>query len=410
MASSQASLIGALRLQNASYADAGTKIRLSILATALVDALGGPPEFHTRFTFPLVTKMTPNQNFGLPPGVWTDDTSMTLCLGRSIATYTPKGQGNVARQGGFDEADQLGAYSRWRDEGVLSAIGRCFDIGNTIAQALSIYADYPTEPGKALAQIRLKLSGEYSAGNGSLMRILPVGLAYWRDEQAARTYGRRSSETTHPTSKCLEACEMWTGAITKIMRATTEAVQYTKLDLIEYISSFPYQSDNFRSVLTFPDNAPPRPDNKEELEAYYQEHHPLLRLIKSTQEGVNIKPEHIKEGFSYALPTVQKLPSTGYVVHTLVAALYCFFATKTFEEGAIMAVNLGSDADTVGAVYAGLAGCWYAAGEDSEVGRAVFWSERVKDWREGLVKRELVEQVADELVTFQRTAQEGSKR
>jgi hypothetical protein len=49
MASSQASLIGALRLQNASYADAGTKIRLSILATALVDALGGPPEFHTRF-------------------------------------------------------------------------------------------------------------------------------------------------------------------------------------------------------------------------------------------------------------------------------------------------------------------------------------------------------------------------
>jgi ADP-ribosylglycohydrolase len=82
-----------------------------------------------------------------------------------------------------------------------------------------------------------------------------------------------------------------------------------------------------------------------------------------------------------------------------VAALYCFLATETFEEGAILAVNLGSDADTVGAVYAGLAGCWYAAENDWDE-RGMFWTEKVYQWKDGLVRRDLVEEVAEELVAF----------
>ncbi|KAG5634674.1 hypothetical protein DXG03_005765, partial [Asterophora parasitica] len=209
--------------QHPTPASADTKIRLAMLATAMVDALGGPPEFHPRFSFPLVTTMIPNDNFSLPPGVWTDDTSMTLCLARSLATFNSTG--------GFDERHQLDAYASWNEDGTLSAIGRCFDIGNTIQRALHLYRQHADQNiDEVLKRISFKLGGENSAGNGSLMRVLPVGLAYWRDESGAQELARRSSRTTHPNLMCQEACEVWTRAIVRIMRASTENQIFDKLD------------------------------------------------------------------------------------------------------------------------------------------------------------------------------------
>ena len=54
-----------------------------------------------------------------------------------------------------------------------------------------------------------------------------------------------------------------------------------------------------------------------------------------------------------------RISSSGYVLDTLEAALWCFFSTPSFEAGAIKVVNLGDDADTVGAVYGGIAGAYY---------------------------------------------------
>lgn len=377
------------------WAPQATKIRLSILATAMVDALGGPPEFHKRFSFELITTMTPNHNFGLPPGIWTDDTSMMLCLARSLATYTaPHKPDGKDTKGGFSETHQLDAYSRWHDEGVLSAIGKCFDIGNTIGSALHIYARHPKE--NALPFIRAELGGENSSGNGSLMRVLPIGLAYWRDIGEASRYARRSSQTTHPNEMCQEACELWTALIVRtLQKSGSPNSGYSKLDLLDYIATFAYTNRKLREALTVPLSAPLRPGSDSALEAYYWASHPLLRLIRETQAGKPID----NKNFPYCLPTEEKLPSTGYVLHTLLAALYCFFATETFEHGAIMAINLGNDADTVGAVYAGLAGCWYAAEED-QGGKNVFWTKLVTEWKASLVKRDLVELVAEELVTY----------
>ncbi|KDQ11505.1 hypothetical protein BOTBODRAFT_68018 [Botryobasidium botryosum FD-172 SS1] len=378
-----------LRAQRPTPAPTDVKIRLSILATALVDALGGPPEFHSRFTFPLVTSMQPNNNFGVPPGVWTDDTSMTLCLARSIATYTPPG---FTHLGGFDEKHQIEAYVAWYKKGILSAIGKCFDIGSTISRALSIYSKNigtGGSPNDGLEQIKEKLSGDGFGGNGSLMRVLPVGLAYWRDESAARAYARRSSETTHPNALCMEACEMWTGAIVRILRHSSQReeepeVRYSKLEL----------GLRLRDALIISSHAPPRPSEPKALEEYFMQHHPILSLVAQIRlrppRGVDSRPN---------MSTEAELPSSGYVLHTLIAALYCFFATATYEEGAILAVNLGQDADTVGAIYAGLAGCWYAAVEEKDMG-GVFWSDKVKEWKADLVAKDLVEQVAEELVTF----------
>lgn len=54
-----------------------------------------------------------------------------------------------------------------------------------------------------------------------------------------------------------------------------------------------------------------------------------------------------------------EISSTGYVVDTLEAALWCLATTDTFEDAVLAAVNLGEDTDTVGAVTGGLAGIVY---------------------------------------------------
>ncbi|KAJ6623936.1 ADP-ribosylglycohydrolase-domain-containing protein [Mycena sp. CBHHK59/15] len=259
-----------LHTQRVTPSSPETKIRLSLLATAMVDALGGPAEFRPRFSFDFISALLPNDNFGLPPGVWTDDTSMTLCLARSLATV-----------GAFDEGDQLDAYLEWWSSGTLSATGECFDIGNTTQRALSIYEDARNEvvgrrkagirqlvrkvanrrntltqaekseaAAIALPRIRENMSGESCGGNGSLMRVLPVALAYWRDAGVAQAFARRSSETTHPNPACAEACEVWTGAIARVLQAaTTPGASLTKLDVLHYFATFPYVTDPLRAAL-----------------------------------------------------------------------------------------------------------------------------------------------------------------
>ena len=54
-----------------------------------------------------------------------------------------------------------------------------------------------------------------------------------------------------------------------------------------------------------------------------------------------------------------EIKSTGYVVHTLEAALWCFLNTDSYEECVLKAVNLGDDTDTTGCVAGGLAGVLY---------------------------------------------------
>ncbi|KAF8896941.1 ADP-ribosylation/Crystallin J1 [Mucidula mucida] len=333
-----------------------TKIRCALLCTALADALGGPAEFRRRFTFPFVDRMLPNSSFHLPKGVWTDDTSMALCLARSIASDK-----------GFDEEDQLAAYTRWWRDGVLSATGKCFDIGNTIRQAVGIYAG--DSNCDALETIKQDLGGELCSGNGSLMRVIPIGVLYWRDEKEARELARRSSLTTHPNEICQEACEVWTGAVVRIMRAAANGETISKQDVLHYFAEFPYQNPKLRQALAY---------TGDDIDT----EHPIMKVVLGMKED--------------KLPQEDILPSTGYVLHTLVAALFCFFSTDTFDAGAIRAANLGNDADTVAAVYGGLAGCWYGTDADDD---KTFWTLRLDGWYKDLVKKDIIKTVTEELVT-----------
>src|SRR5687767_1078791 len=99
-----------------------------LLGLAVGDAVGTAVEFQARGSFPPVTDMIGASPFRLKPGQWTDDRSMALCLATSLIF-----------KNGFDPADQMNRYLDWYRNGYLSSTGHCFDIGNTVRDALTEY-------------------------------------------------------------------------------------------------------------------------------------------------------------------------------------------------------------------------------------------------------------------------------
>ena len=126
----------------------------SLIGLAVGDAMGAPLEFKPPGSFePVKDMIGDGPHHHLEPGEWTDDTSMALCLAESLI-----------ETGKFDPVDQLKNYLRWYREGYMSVNNRCFDIGNTTREALLIFEETGEPyPGP---------ENEYSAGNGSLMRVL----------------------------------------------------------------------------------------------------------------------------------------------------------------------------------------------------------------------------------------------
>lgn len=164
------------------------RFRGSLLGLACGDAVGAAVEFAPRGSFPPVTGMAGGGPFDLPAGYWTDDTSMALCLAESL----------IARRG-HDPHDQMRRYLAWYRDGVWSSKGYCFDIGNATRQALHRFE----QSGDPLAGSQ----NPHSAGNGSIMRLAPVPMAYALRPAELRQRARESSLTTHAAEECLIACE-----------------------------------------------------------------------------------------------------------------------------------------------------------------------------------------------------------
>ncbi len=113
---------------------------------------------------------------------------------------------------------------------------------------------------------------------------------------------------------------------------------------------------------------------------YYES---IARGIRTENVVLYKGVEHSKE-FSRTLHIWDfprdKIKSTGYVVDTLEAALWCFFNTYSYRDCVLTAVNLGDDTDTVAAVAGGLAGTLYGVG--GEMGIPEEWIAQIarKDW------------------------------
>jgi ADP-ribosylglycohydrolase len=168
--------------------DPRARYRGSLLGLAVGDALGAPYEGMAPGSFAPVTDMAGGGRRGLPTGLWTDDTSMALCLAESL----------VERQG-FDLRDQLERYGRWLRDGHLSSTGIAFGIGHTVSMALARY-ELTGDPWSSA------LTDTTAAGNGSLTRLAPVPLFYAADRAQAIERSGESSKATHGAPAAIDAC------------------------------------------------------------------------------------------------------------------------------------------------------------------------------------------------------------
>lgn len=299
------------------------RARGALLGLAVCDALGTTLEFGPRREeSDFHTDITGGGPFGLEVGGWTDDTSMALCLGESLSDC---GHGE-----GF-HGDTMRRYVRWLSEGYLSHNGRCFDIGATTSGAL-----------RRFAQTGEPFSGStrpMSAGNGSIMRLAPVPIYFWRSPLSAAELSGESSRTTHGARECVDAC------------------RYMGWMLASAIQSGDLRQSTF----------------------------PLTSVLTDAVQTIALRPREVWSD----IPR-DRISSSGYVIHTLEAALWAFFTTSNFRDGAIQAVNLGDDADTVGAVYGQIAGAYYGeSGIPEEWLDKVLWREYIGDLADDLTEAQV---------------------
>jgi ADP-ribosylglycohydrolase len=302
------------------------RYRGTLLGLAVCDALGMPLEFKTPGSFPPVTGLTAGGKHNLKPGMWTDDTSMALCLAESLIKCR-----------GFNPADQMLHYVRWYKNGYLSSTGQCFDIGKTVRTALDSYI--------CTGQPYAGSDSPHTAGNGSIMRLAPIPLTFAANPPLAIDLAADSSRTTHGAAEAKDGCRY-------LAALTIGALQ--GLD---------------KTILLSTDYSP--------LSKGWN--HPLTGKIADIASG----------SFKHKNPP--GICGTGYVADSLEAALWAFYRSNSFVQGALLAVNLGNDADTTGAVYGQLAGAYYGI------------NAIPAEWLTTLYQREYIEDIADQLLQLSLT-------
>lgn len=224
--------------------------------------------------------------------------------------------------GDLDEADLMRRFVGWWRHGRNSVTGRCFDIGNTTRQALATF--------ERTGNPRAGSTDPATAGNGSLMRLAPVALRYHGDPAEAVAAAQRQSVTTHAAPAAIDACALFAGLLVDAIHGR---------------------------------------DRKALLEPRPFQGHPDIEAIAAAR---------------YRSRRRNEIMSSGFVVHTLEAALWCVQTAASFRDAVLLAANLGDDADTVAAVTGQLAGALW--GEDAI---SPDWRQRLA-WADSIRERAIV--------------------
>lgn len=283
------------------------RVEGSVLGFAVGDALGVPAEFMSRDDL-LVDPVKGMRGGGAheqPAGTWSDDTSMTLCVMDSLI------------EKGIDYADQMQRFSDWLWSANNTAHEEVFDVGGTTKSAIFKFV-------KGMPPLQCGETADYTCGNGSLMRILPIAL-YLVGQYGTCNMDDRAAEIIHRASKCTHAhirCQMACGIYCAVVFQLCAGGQLTNA-----------VNHAIRLVLSYYKKKP------EFTEVYHE--FETLKNIESWNES--------------------QISSSGYVLDTLQAALWCLLNTSSYAECVLKAVNLGEDTDTTAAVAGGLAGLCYGA-------------------------------------------------
>lgn len=224
----------------------------------------------------------------------------------------------------LDLKDLLDRFCLWASKGANTSTGVCVGIGQNTLRVLGNYH----RKGELLApETRQK-----SDGNGALMRLSPVAVRHWQSPADAKRIAELQSRATHFSDISAAACEALVLILASLIRG----------DAWEQAAM------------------PDPPDHWQE----------------------NIKAIAYE---NWAERDRESIYSTGFVVHTFEAAMWAVDTTNSFKEALLKAVNLGDDADSVGAVTGQLAGARYGL------------SSIPRNWIDLLVQRERLETLGEQL-------------
>jgi len=272
-----------------------------LFGVAVGDALGVPVEFETREKIlkKPVIDMIGYGTYGLPPGTWSDDSSLTFCLADALAD-------------GYDLQTIANNFVKWRYDNFWAARGEVFDVGIGTQKAIE----------RILKGTRPDLAGGFdisSNGNGSLMRILPL-LFYVKDKPINERFAitKDVSSITHGHIRSAIACFYYLEFARKALLGN---------DLIKIYTELKIEISNYLGSTNI---------NRDEIALF---------------NGLLMDDIYTKN--------IGDIRSSGYVLHTLEASIWCLMNTSSYAEAVLKAVNLGEDTDTTGAVTGGLAGLCY---------------------------------------------------
>ena len=288
------------------------------------DALGVPAEFMSRKALrnhPIVG-MAAGGVHDQPTGTWSDDTSMTLCTIDSLIEC------------GIDYTDQMTRFSDWLWSAAYTAHGEVFDVGGATKQ--SIFRFVKGTPALECGEL-----ADQACGNGSLMRLFPT-VMYIIGQYGTTAMDDRAAEIIHNTSKCTHQhpkCQMACGMLFSVIASLANGGNLQNAIMGGIVDGLNYYK------------------GKPEFAAVYDTFSFLMKIGQWSEDEVR---------------------SSGYVVDTLQAALWCLYTSSGYAECVLKAVNLGEDTDTTGAVAGAVAGMWFG---EKEIPAA---------WREATVKYEAV--------------------
>ena len=345
-----------------------------IMGLVVGDALGCPVQFLSREKIRkrgLVTGMEGYGTYNMPEGTWTDDSSMALAAMDSI----------IHRKG-IDPEDIMKRFMRWKFEGAYTPFGEAFDQGMTCTEAIYSFRD--SEDYRTCGK-----TGEYANGNGALMRILPVCLYYidknhmessgqgmsGRGTEVCSDYNKTNSESkdreavqgihlvsglTHNHLRSQMACGLYYFMAKEILQGNGDSLkECLQRGMDAGLDFYRQDAKNHREI------------------AHYR------RLVDLNQFA--------------GLPDDQ-IRSSGYVVDSLEAAVWCLLATDTFADCLLKAVNLGLDTDTVAAIAGGLAGLYYG------------YESIPADWLAVIQKRDYVEEMCRKCNDLQQDKETDHKK
>ena len=303
-------------------------VRSMLLGLAVGDALGVPVEFMYRDELKEkpVTGMRAFGTWRQPAGTWSDDTSMTVATMESLSRRKCVDFGDIAEN-----------FFRWYANEEFTATGKRFDIGNTTRASVVRYSR------KLLPPTKCGATDENSNGNGSLMRILPAILYL---------YGTRGKIAADELKLIHDFSALTHGhAISKISCGIYALIT-------AQILSGKSISEAFDAGIS-------------DAKTFYGGDEDFHHFARLTAENFSALSEDY-------------ISSSGYVVDTLEAALWCLLNTDDYKSLALKSVNLGGDTDTVGAIAGGLGGLVYGV-ESIPV-----------EWLDTLKRRDWLEKIADD--------------